>query len=181
VKRLVLIGSRGAGKTTIGRRVALRLGLPFLDLDDLALARTAAGSVREVFRVAGETAWRAAEAAAAAETLAGSPTGVLALGGGAVTVPAIRTVLADARRRDAIRVAYLEVRPEILAERLRADPGDRSSLTGKPLADEIDELLRAREPLYRSLADRIEPASDRPVEAIAAALAAFVRDDGRGG
>lgn len=88
----VLIGPPGAGKTTVGRALADRLGVPFRDTDD-DVAAAAGKPVPEIFIDHGEEHFRALERAAVADALAGHP-GVLALGGGAVLAEDTRRLLA---------------------------------------------------------------------------------------
>lgn len=91
--RVVLVGAPGAGKSVVGRAVAQRLGVGFVDTDQL-VERAAGTSVSDIFVTAGEPAFRAMEEQAVAEALA-TQTGVVALGGGAVTNERTRALLAD--------------------------------------------------------------------------------------
>jgi shikimate kinase / 3-dehydroquinate synthase len=98
---IVLVGFMGAGKTTVGRELAARLGLPFVDVD--ALIETRAGtSIAALFGRDGEAAFRRLESRTTLEVL-GGPDAVVALGGGAVTDPAIASALEWAT------VVYLDV------------------------------------------------------------------------
>ena len=110
--RLILIGSRGAGKTSVGRVLAARLARSFIDLDDQAIALVGGGRVRDFLARSGEPAWRALEHRALLAAFESSgPATIVALGGGAVTVPAIRELVESARR---LRTA----RPEAVCRRL---------------------------------------------------------------
>ncbi|MDU6927774.1 MAG: shikimate kinase, partial [Dermabacter sp.] len=91
--RLVLVGPMGSGKTTVGTRVANRLGLAFVD-SDREIEREAARSIPEIFASEGEQYFRALEERVIARLLA-EHEGILALGGGAVTSPATRERLRD--------------------------------------------------------------------------------------
>jgi shikimate kinase len=142
---IVLIGYRGSGKTTVGRILAQRLGTPFADCDDLIVARSGK-SIREIFALEGEDGFRKLETAAIAE-LAKSD-GVIAVGGGAI--------LREQNRRELARhfVIYLRTQPGVLLRRIQGDPAtsdNRPSLTalGGGL-EEIEALLRQREPIYRA-------------------------------
>jgi shikimate kinase len=140
---LVLVGYRGAGKTTVGARLAARLGLRFVDTD--ALVERAAGmSVREIFERLGEATFRDHERRAI-EGLDAGEEQVVAAGGGAVTDGASSEALARLGE-----VVWLVAPPEVLAARI-AGTG-RPSLTGAAADVEVGEVLERREPLYRALA-----------------------------
>ncbi|HEX8202079.1 MAG TPA: shikimate kinase [Isosphaeraceae bacterium] len=145
-RNLALIGARGTGKTSVGRIVADRLGLPFVDAD-AELERTVGRSIAAIFAEGGEAAFRDLEE----ETL-GALTArdglVLATGGGAVLRAANRRAL-----REFGLVAWLMAEPGVLAERLRRDAGGRPALTEAGLLAEIAAVLEARVPLYQEVAD----------------------------
>ncbi|HSF41670.1 MAG TPA: shikimate kinase [Thermoanaerobaculia bacterium] len=83
--RIFLTGFMGSGKTTVGRRLAERLGIPFVDLDE-EIERRAGMRVRDIFERSGETAFRRLETEALRDTLA-QPDAVVATGGGTTTFP----------------------------------------------------------------------------------------------
>lgn len=141
--KVVLIGYRGTGKTTVGRLLADRLGLPFHDTDALVEAR-ARQSIPEIFAAAGEVGFRALEREVCAG-LAGAQ-GVIATGGGVV----VDTGNVEALRRNA-RVFLLEAPPEDLV--FRCTPSDRPPLTTLPPLDEARAVLAARRDAYLSAAD----------------------------
>ena len=149
---LVLIGLRAAGKSTVGAALAARCGLPFVDLDEHTRRRLGCTTIREAFERAGEIAFRQAESEALAAAL-GAPASVLALGGGTPTAPGAADRLAEARRDGRAFVIFLDLPVEVLAARLRRQEGDRPSLTGRGVVEEIGELAAARRPLYAALAD----------------------------
>jgi shikimate kinase len=134
----------GSGKSTVGRQLARRLGLPFFDSDHLIEQRLGC-SIREYFAREGEAAFRDVEEQVI-EDLGRGPHAVVATGGGAVLREANRRQL-----RDAGSVIYLRSSPEELYRRLRHD-------TQRPLLQVADPLgkLRAmyaeRDPLYREMA-----------------------------
>lgn len=173
--QLILIGSRGAGKTTVGRCVSARLGKSFADLDDRAIALGGGGSVRDFMARSGEPAWRELERGAFLEATGGpARPAVLALGGGAVTVAAIRDELTRLRDSGSVRVVWLSAPVATLAERLRADPGDRGSLTGLGLIDELPALLAAREPLYRGLSNLVVDTAGRSATEVADSVVSWL-------
>ena len=163
---IALVGLRGAGKSSIGKKLAGRLDLPFFELD--ALIEASAGlSLAEVFAIHGESYYRRLEtetldrflreheAAIApgrrsASPLAPSPrppparSAILATGGGIVTNPD-----AYERLKRGARVVWLKARPEDHWERV-VKQGDRRPMAVSTDAQaELKRLLRAREPLYR--------------------------------
>lgn len=141
---LVLVGLPGSGKSTVGRQLARRLGLPFTDTDH-AIEQRIGCSIREFFEREGEAAFRDIEEATIAEQVQ-QAVGVLATGGGAVLRPANRE-----RLRAGGHVVYLRSTPEELFRRLRND-------TNRPLLQVDDPLARLRalyderDPLYRETA-----------------------------
>ncbi len=134
----------GSGKSTVGRQLARRLGLPFLDSDAVIEQRLGC-SIREYFDREGEAAFRDVEEQVIAELAAG-PDAVVATGGGTVLREANRV-----RLREGGRVIYLRSSPEELHRRLRHD-------TQRPLLQVADPLARLRamyaerDPLYREAA-----------------------------
>jgi shikimate kinase len=134
----------GSGKSTVGRQLARRLGVPFQDSDHVIEQRIGC-SIRFFFEREGEAAFRDIEEAVIRE-LATSGEGVLATGGGAVLRPANRAQL-----RAQGRVIYLHTPPEALYRRLQRD-------TQRPLLQVADpqarlrEMYAQRDPLYRDTA-----------------------------
>lgn len=158
-----------AGKTTVGRHLARELGLPFIDTDELIVARV--GPIAELFARCGEAGFRAAEYEAVGAALEG-PRAVIALGGGAVTHAPTQALLAAS----ALRV-YLDIPPETLAARLRRSRTIRPLVGPEPTVERVRELLALREPAYRA-ADVIvggpHPSKLAFARAIVAALEAHV-------
>ncbi|GAC1313632.1 MAG: hypothetical protein NVSMB21_24920 [Vulcanimicrobiaceae bacterium] len=160
-----------AGKTTIGRHLARELRLPFVDTDDLIVAR--AGPIPALFERGGEAEFRAAECAAVGEALAG-PLAVIALGGGAVTHPPTQALLAGR----ALRV-YLDIPAETLTMRLRRSRTVRPLVGAAPTVERIRELLASREAAYRAAELCVSgPHASKLAFArhIASELAAYVTD-----
>jgi shikimate kinase len=146
---LVLMGYRGCGKTTVGRKLADRLWQKFVDTDDLVIA-SAGKSIREIFKQDGEARFREMESDAVRDAL-GRVEHVIALGGGAVLHERNRQLLSTSNHQ---RI-YLRCDPRELLRRIESDPNtadNRPALTGHGggLA-EIESLLRTREPLYRQV------------------------------
>ena len=140
---VVLVGSMGAGKTTVGRLVAEALGEEFLDTDDV-VERAAGRAVSEIFIDEGEARFRELERHAVAESLA-SHRGVLALGGGAVMDPTTRELLDDHI------VVFLRVGLADAAQRVGLGVS-RPLLIGN-VRGRIKQLLDERAPVYESVAD----------------------------
>jgi shikimate kinase len=144
---LVLAGLPGAGKTTIGRRVAGRLGADFADSDGLVEA-AAGRSVQQIFATDGEAVFRALEAAEIARALSEFD-GVLALGGGALLDPGTRRAVAAAGSP----VVLLRCSVRTLARRV-GDASSRPLLASDP-PSRLAVLAREREPIYREVATHI--------------------------
>ncbi len=140
-KHVALIGFMAAGKTTVGRHLARELGVAFVDSDAAVVARH--GPIADIFRRSGEAGFRTLEYDVVREVLR-TPPGVLALGGGAVTHPPTRALLAA----HALRV-YLDMPAETLAARLRRSPTVRPLFGATPTLEQVRALLAEREPLYR--------------------------------
>lgn len=142
---LFLVGPMGAGKSTVGRRIARALGLRFVDLDQ-AIEEEAGSSIALIFELQGEAAFRARESATLAR-LAGDQGLVLATGGGSVLAEGNRRLLQERGF-----VLYLEAPVELQLERLARDRS-RPLLRGPDRVQRLRELAQARDPLYRAVAD----------------------------
>jgi shikimate kinase len=162
---VVLIGYRGSGKTTVGRQFAARLGRPFVDADDLIVAR-ARKTIREIFEQDGETVFRDHESAVLKE-IATSWDHVLSLGGGALERPENRELLTMGKHR----VVYLRCDAQELLRRINSDAQTaamRPALTrlGGGI-EEINALLARREPMYRSvMTDEIDVTHLSPAQVV---------------
>ena len=143
-QNIYLVGLMGAGKTTVGRQLARRLGRVFYDSDHEIVARTGV-PIPTIFEIEGEDGFRRREAQTIAELSAGSGM-VLATGGGVVLNPENRQLL-----RDTGWVVYLNVPPALLYERTRHDRGRPLLSVPDPLA-KLEELYAQRDPLYREIA-----------------------------
>lgn len=150
--QLVLIGLRGSGKSTVGARVGRALGRRFIDLDESVSRRAGAASVAALWTEHGEQHFRGLEARELA-LMIGQPNTVLSLGGGTPTAPGAADLLKAERIAGRIITCYLHVPPKVLRARLStSDLSKRPSLTGSGVLDEIAEVYRQRDVLYRSLA-----------------------------
>lgn len=168
MRPLFLIGFMGAGKSSVGRVVAARLGIPFVDLDE-EIVRETGRTVDDLFAHGGEPCFRGAERAALAQ-LADRDDAVIACGGGAVTDEENRAVL-----RECGDVAYLVVSPEAALARVGSETTGRPLLRGEQLTSAA-ALLASRERLYETSADvRIETVG-RNVEQVAEAVVTWVRE-----
>lgn len=161
---VVLVGPPGAGKTTVGRLLGVRLGLPFLDTDT-AIVAAAGRSISDIFVDDGEDAFRAIERTAVATALATHP-GVLAVGGGAVLAGTTRAALAGHR------VVSLEVGLSDAVARVGLG-ADRPVLALNPRAM-LRHLLEVRRPLYTEVATVAVPTGGRTPEEVADAVLALL-------
>ena len=140
-KPIVLIGMMGAGKSSLGARLADRLKLTFVDAD--AEVEAAAGmSIAEIFEAHGEAAFRDGERRVIARLLKGGPQ-VLALGGGAFVDSATRAEVLD----KAISI-WLDVPVDELVQRVKRKPGKRPLLANTDMHTKLTTLMRERGPLY---------------------------------
>lgn len=137
----------GAGKTTIGRVLAHRLGMSFVDSDHEIEARTGV-RVPTIFEIEGEEGFRRREVQVIAE-LAAAGGMVVATGGGVVLEAQNRQNL-----KDSGLVAYLNVPPHLLYERTRHDKSRPLLQVSDPLG-RLKELHAQRDPLYREVADLV--------------------------
>ncbi len=150
---IYLVGMPGSGKSVVGRELAGRLGVPFVDLD-LKIERETGMSVAEIFAANGEEAFRALEAEALVGASSQDPS-VVACGGGVVLEPANRMTL-----RATGTAVYLDVPLEVLSGRVR--PGADRPLIRDDGA--LARLLEQREPLYREFAAHVVDGSGSPGE-----------------
>ncbi|WP_291008400.1 shikimate kinase [Hydrogenophaga sp.] len=144
MKRLVLVGLPGSGKSTVGRQLSRRLQLPFLDSDHVIEQRLGC-SIREYFEHAGEERFREIESSVLDEISRGEPA-VISTGGGSVLRPMNRQ-----RLRERGQVVYLRSTPEELFRRLRHDR-KRPLLQVEDPLQRLRDLYEERDPLYRETA-----------------------------
>jgi shikimate kinase len=140
-RSVVLVGMMGAGKSTIGRRLSVRLALPFLDADAEIEAAHAAMPIPEIFAKYGEPYFRDGEVRVIARLLDSGPA-VIATGGGAV----MRQETRDRIRDKAVSI-WLKVDTDVIMRRVKRR-SDRPLLqTADPEAT-VERLIREREPVY---------------------------------
>lgn len=140
---VALLGLRGAGKSTIGKKLARALGWPFVELDE-RIERAAGLSLAEIFSLHGEPYYRKLEGECVSDILRRGEPCVLALPGGVV-----RNEAAFAAIRNACTTVWLQATPEDHMRRVRRQ-GDRRPMANRVNAmEELKNILRDREPLYR--------------------------------
>jgi len=151
VRSVVLVGMMGAGKSSIGRRLAARLGMTFVDADS-EIESAAGMTIAEIFTQHGEPYFRAGEARVIARLLDNGPQ-VLATGGGAIM---------DQRTRDLIHIkgisVWLKADLDVLMKRTKRR-------NDRPLADKMHDLLPLREPVYGQ-SDIVVQSRDEPHDLI---------------
>jgi shikimate kinase len=169
-RTVALVGLMGAGKSAIGRRLAHRLGLPFVDAD-VEIEAAAGCTIEEFFDRYGEAEFRAGERRVIQRLLDGAPI-VLATGGGAFMDPQTRALM----RERAITI-WLRAELPLLVDRV-ARRGNRPLLKNDDPAAVLQRLMTVRYPIYAE-ADIIVDSRDAPAERttddVAAALAAFLQ------
>jgi XRE family transcriptional regulator, aerobic/anaerobic benzoate catabolism transcriptional regulator len=147
---IALLGLRGAGKTTIGRRLARRLRVPFVELDQ-RIEEASGLPLAEIFRLHGESYYRRLEQEQLQRVLDQEEPLVLAAGGGLVNSPESYALL----RQRAVTV-WLRARPEDHWSRV-VQQGDRRPMEARPQAmAELRRLLASREPLYAQAAHVVD-------------------------
>lgn len=150
-RSVVLVGMMGAGKSSVGRRLAARLGVDFIDADT-EIESAAGMTIPEIFAKHGEGYFRSGEARVIARLLDGGPQ-VLATGGGAIM---------DQTTRDLIHIkgisVWLKADLDVLLKRTKRR-------NDRPLVEKIRDLLPAREPVY-ALSDIVVQSRDEPHETI---------------
>ena len=156
-RSIVLVGMMGAGKSTVGRRLAMRLRLPFLDAD-IEIEAAASMSIPDIFATHGELYFRDGEARVIARLLDNGPA-VIATGGGAVMREETRKRIAD----KAVSI-WLKADLDVIMKRVKRR-ADRPLLQTEDPTATVARLLEVREPLYRS-ADLTILSRDVPHERI---------------
>jgi shikimate kinase len=148
-----LVGMPGSGKSTVGKELAGRLGVPFVDLD-VEIERREGRSVTDIFEAEGEAGFRAREARELLDASTHDPA-VIACGGGVVLEPANRITL-----RNTGTCVFLDVPLDVLESRVRPD-ADRPLIR---TAGDLERILAEREPLYREFAAHVVDGAGDPGE-----------------
>jgi shikimate kinase len=169
-RSIVLIGMMGVGKSSIGRRLGSRLGVPFVDADT-EIERAAGMSIADIFARHGEAAFRSGEARVIARLLNGGPQ-VLATGGGAVMNEATRALI----KEGGVSI-WLSAELDLLLRRISKRKAERPMLQTDDPAATLRDLLTTRQPIYAQ-ADITVQSRDVPHDAIVTeiieALTAFL-------
>jgi shikimate kinase len=140
-RSIVMVGMMGAGKSSIGKRLAARLGIPFIDAD-AAIEEAAGMSVADIFEAHGEPSFRSGEARVIARLLDNGPQ-VLATGGGAFVNPETRE-----RIHERGISVWLKADMEVLVRRVLRRRNDRPLIRNDDPTVTLTNLLAAREPYY---------------------------------
>ena len=169
---LYLIGPRGCGKSRVGRLLAEALAVPFHDLDEI-IRHEQGCSIAQIVLEDGWATFREMESRALARLAMELAPAVIATGGGVVLDEANCYMM-----RGSGRAVYLEAPLSVLVERLTAvpDADHRPALTDLPLAQEMGQILRERQHLYKSTAITVVDASLPENEVMAAIMRAITED-----
>src|SRR5580692_4162364 len=157
-RSVVLVGMMGVGKSSVGRRLAARLDIPFVDADS-EIEKAAQMSIAEIFARHGEADFRSGEARVIARLLEAGPQ-VLATGGGAIMNPDTRAAI----KAKGVSI-WLSAEFEVLMRRINKRKNDRPMLQTADPAATLRELLAVREPVYAQ-ADIAVQSREGPHEAI---------------
>jgi len=167
--KIVLIGYRGCGKSTLGRELAARLGWPLLDIDRGIEQKRPGKTLTDLWLDIGDDAFRDIEADVVRE-MCGRNECVISFGAGSLGRPENRVHAC----RDAL-VVYLDMTTEALWERIQADP--KSAATRPNLAgggfEEVEAMMGARDPVYRQCADLRVDATLLPEQLAAVVIAVY--------
>jgi len=170
-RSIVLVGMMGVGKSSIGRRLGTRLGIPFVDAD-AEIEKAAGMSIADIFARHGEADFRGGEARVIARLLEGGPQ-VLATGGGAIMNPDTRALI----KTKGVSI-WLNAEFDVLMRRISKRKHERPMLQTADPAATLRELLAARGPVYAQ-ADLTMQSREVPHDAIVieiiTALGAFLK------
>lgn len=168
--KILLVGFMGCGKSAVGRILAKRLGIDFIDLD-AEIVRVAGQPIVDIFAARGEAGFRQLERDVAESTLRHGPSAVVAAGGGMPIAEANRQMI----RETNTLVVHIDITFEEAWRRIARDPS-------RPLARDAAKaraLFEAREPIYRNFSDtRAETGAQTTPEGVAATIARALEDTG---
>ena len=167
VTPLVLVGLMGSGKSTVGQIVARQTQRVFVDVDRAILEKTGK-TVKELWEVGGEPAYRSLESETVIEALQNPVSSVIAAPGGVVLDPAVRAALQTSL------VVWLRTRPATLSRRVR--PDDHRPILGSNPEHELEVMERARSAIYAAVSNAIVDTDDQSAEAVAHLVLEIVTD-----
>ena len=166
-KTIVLVGLMGAGKSSVGRILAAKLALPFIDSDD-EVEKAAGCSIEDIFEIYGEPAFRDVEERVIERLLQGPPA-ILASGGGAFMNPRTRDRIAAS----AVSI-WLRANLSVLERRTQRRAAGRPLLKGSDPGEKLKQLIKDRYPVYEqadiiieSLDETPEKTADRIIQELA--------------
>jgi shikimate kinase len=165
-RTVVLVGLMGAGKTNIGRRLAQRLGVPFVDADD-EIEKAAGCSIADIFAVYGEAVFRDGERRVLARLL-DAPPHVLATGGGAFMDASVR-----AKVREKGVSVWLRADLDTLVYRVSRKSEERPLLAGKDAREVLARLMEQRYPVYAEADITIDSGRESPDATVIQVVAAL--------
>jgi shikimate kinase len=165
-RSIVLVGMMGAGKSSVGRRLAARLSIPLVDAD-MEIEKAAGMSIADIFARHGEADFRSGEARVIARLLDSGPQ-VLATGGGAFMNPHTRAAV----KAKGISV-WLNAEPDVLMRRINKRKNERPLLQTADPAGTLEKLLAVRNPIYAQ-ADVMVQSREVPHETIVAEIVAAI-------
>ena len=165
-RSIVLVGMMGSGKSSIGRRVALRLGMPFVDAD-MEIEKAAGMTIADIFSIRGEAEFRSGEARVILRLLEGGPQ-VLSTGGGAFMNCDTRAVIAS----KGVSI-WLNAELDVLMRRINKRKNDRPLLQTPDPATTLKQLLDLRGPTYAQ-ADIVVQSREVPHDTIVAETIAAI-------
>lgn len=164
---LILCGMMGAGKTTVGVKIAQSIGWRCLDTD--ALITEKYGEISDIFKTHGEAYFRGLETETVAE-LAGQDRLVIATGGGLVLKEENVTLL-----KQSGKIVYLRAEMETILQRLKMDTTRPLLQTEEPLSTRLNRLLSERTPVYERVADCIVDVDGKDPEEITREILSFIQ------
>ena len=159
-ERIAFVGLRGAGKSTLGRMLAERMGVPFLELDRIVEQKNGM-SLGEMFEMFGQEAFRRSERLALEATLSSYPSFVLATGGGIVAEPATYELLLTF-----CRTVWVRASPEEHMQRVMTQGDLRPMANSAGAMDDLVAILRSREPLYSKADVVLDTAGKTPRQSL---------------